>query len=97
MKLKLNKILLLGALVSTSLIASSLTVSCHACHGKNFEKKAMGISAVVKDLNSTSIVTALKGYQDGTYGGKMKGLMRAQVAKLSDKDINSIASEISEK
>ena len=70
------------------------TVACIACHGKNFEKAAMGKSKIVKDLSQEDIVKALTGYKDGSYGGAMKGIMKGQVTKLSEDDIKDIASGI---
>jgi len=68
--------------------------SCVACHGADFEKKAMNVSKVVKDMSKDDIVKALKGYKDGSYGGAMKALMKGQVAKFSDADMEAIATEI---
>ncbi len=70
------------------------TTACAACHGKDFEKKAMGVSKIVKDLTKAEILTALKGYKDGTYGGGMKALMKGQVAALSDADVEAIANKV---
>ena len=67
------------------------TKACAGCHGADFAKKAMGKSKVVSEMTKADIETALKGYKDGSYGGAMKGLMKGQVAKLSDDDIKAIA------
>jgi len=75
-------------------VVSANTAVCKGCHGANFEKKAMGKSKVVKDLSKADIVKALKGYKAGTYGGAMKGLMKGQVAKYSDADLEALAAEI---
>ncbi len=40
-------------------------------------------------------VAALKGYKDGSYGGAMKGVMKGQVARLSDADIQDLATQVS--
>jgi len=48
-------------------------------------------------MSKEDIIKALKGYKDGSYGGAMKGVMKGQVAKLSDKDIEEIAEKISKK
>ena len=77
-----------------SLFANVSTAKCVGCHGANFEKKALGKSKVVKDMTKADIEKALKGYKDGTYGGAMKGIMKAQVAGLSDADIKAIAEQI---
>ncbi len=51
----------------------------------------MGNLRLLKIWLKDEIVKALKGYKDGSYGGAMKGVMKGQVAKLSDKDIEEIA------
>ena len=91
----MNKILTVAAVAAFMVTtASANTAVCKGCHGQDFEKKAMGKSKVVKDMTKEEIVTALKGYKDGTYGGAMKGLMKGQVAKFSDADIDALATEI---
>jgi cytochrome c-type protein NapB len=73
------------------------TKACAGCHGENFEKSALNKSKIVKDLTAEEITKALKGYKDGTYGGAMKGIMKGQVAKLSDDDIKDIAEKYGKK
>jgi len=65
--------------------------SCTGCHGKNFEKAAMGKSKKVNEMTKADIEKALKGYKDGSYGGAMKAMMKGQAAKLSDEEIKGIA------
>jgi len=67
--------------------------ACAGCHGTSLEKKAMGVSKVVSEMSKADIVTAIKGYKDGSYGGSMKALMKGQVASLSDADIEAIANK----
>ncbi len=88
------KIMALGSLLTASTLYGASTATCIGCHGASFEKKAMGVSKVVKDMSKEDIVKAIKGYKDGSYGGSMKALMKSQVASLSDADIDSIASSI---
>jgi cytochrome c len=45
-------------------------------------------------MAKADIVAALNGYKDGTYGGPMKGVMKGQVAGLSDADMQAIADMI---
>jgi len=45
-------------------------------------------------MTKEEIVAALKGYKDGSYGGPMKGMMKGQVASLSDADMAAIADSI---
>ena len=81
-------------LLSISASAANTTV-CAGCHGKNFEKSAMGQSKIVKDMSKDDIIKALKGYKDGSYGhSPMKGVMAGQAKKLSDADIEEIATSI---
>ncbi|WP_421716937.1 c-type cytochrome [Arcobacter arenosus] len=82
----------------TSLFANDgagLYQSCAACHGINAEKAALGKSQIIKGWDAAKIETALKGYKDGSYGGAMKGVMKGQVARLSDADIKALAEYIS--
>ena len=70
------------------------TATCAGCHGANFENHAMGKSKIVKDMTKADIITALKGYKDGSYGGAMKGVMKGQADPLSDAQIEAIANKI---
>jgi len=81
------------SMVSTSAFAAN-TAGCVGCHGADFEKKALNVSKIVKDMNKADIITALNGYKDGSYGGAMKGVMKGQVTKLTAEDIESIATQI---
>ena len=83
----MKKIIL--SLASLGLLAAAASATdninaCKSCHGQHFEKHALGKSKIVKDMSEKEIVTALKGYKDGTYGGSMKGIMKGQVARISD-------------
>ena len=81
----------IGSLTVATADGAALFKKCSACHGATAEKKALGKSAVIKGWDATKTVAALKGYKVGTYGGPMKGLMKAQVATLDDAQIESIA------
>ncbi|HIO90559.1 MAG TPA: c-type cytochrome [Campylobacterales bacterium] len=83
-------ILSLTVLAVTSLFAANTAV-CAGCHGAKGEKKALGKSKVINEIAPAEIETILKGYKDGSYGGAMKGVMKGQVAKLSDADIAELA------
>ena len=80
-------------LMTISASSEANLAGCTGCHGKDFEKKAMNVSKIVKDMSNADIVTALKGYQEDK-GGAMKAIMKGQVAKLSDADIAEIATAI---
>ena len=79
---------------TTALMAGVNAGACKGCHGQNFEKKALGKSKVVSELSHADIATALKGYKAGTFGGPMKGLMKGQVAKYSDADLDAFSATI---
>ena len=66
------------------------TAACAGCHGKDFEKKALNVSKIVKDMKKADIVTALKGYKEGK-GGAMKAVMMGQVKALTDEQMTAIA------
>jgi cytochrome c553 len=68
---------------------------CASCHGANAEKKAMNKSQVIKGWESAKTIAAINGYKDGTYGSTMKGVMKAQVSRLSDAEIKAVAKYIS--
>ena len=77
--------------LATASMAAVNTKACASCHGQNFEKHALGKSKVVSDMTHAEIATALKGYKTGSYGGPMKALMKGQVAKYSDPDLDAFA------
>ncbi|MCK5855370.1 MAG: cytochrome C [Sulfurovaceae bacterium] len=78
-------------LLTVSSFAEVNVKSCTGCHGNALEKKAMGVSKVLTAMKKADIVTALKGYKDGSYGGKLKAVMKSFSTKLSDAEINAIA------
>ncbi|MGM0622472.1 MAG: c-type cytochrome [Campylobacterota bacterium] len=83
-----------NGLQSSEKSAQELYVSCIACHGAKAEKKALGASEVIAGWDVEKTVKALKGYKDGSYGGKMKASMTGQVRNLSDADIQKLAQHI---
>ena len=91
---KLIMALSLIGLLAISVSADVNLKACAGCHGQAWEKKALGKSKVVSDMNATAISVALIGYKDGTYGGAMKGLMKGQVAKYSDTELVKASAEI---
>ena len=88
---KIVKLVAIASLMAPAVYAEVNLSACAGCHGKNFEKSAMGKSKVVKDMSKADIAKALTGYKDGSYGGAMKGIMKGQVAKLSAEDIKVVA------
>jgi len=80
--------------MSSVAMAAVNGAACASCHGKNFEKHALGKSKIVKDLTHAEIATALKGYKAGTFGGPMKGVMKGQIGRYSDAEIEAFAQTI---
>jgi len=93
--MKKFSILILSISAFSFLYANDINLkSCAACHGQNFEKSALNKSKIVKDMTNKDIRTALKGYKEGSYGGTMKGVMKGQVVRYSDKELEEIADTI---
>jgi len=92
------KKIVIASIATLALVsAASAAVNSHACmgcHGAHFEKKALGKSKIVANLSHAEIATALKGYKAGTFGGPMKGVMKGQVARYSDADLDAFAQTI---
>ena len=89
----MKKVLLLTSILACAVFANPYA-KCIGCHGANGEKVALGKSKIIKDMTKADFIAAMKGYKDGSYGGPMKGLMKGQVAPLSDADIEAIANQI---
>ena len=87
----------IAALTLTSVAMAGVNgAACAACHGKTFEKPAMGKSKVVKDMTHAEIETALLGYKNtaGFGHSPMKGAMAGQVKRYSDADLKAFAQTI---
>jgi cytochrome c553 len=68
---------------------------CASCHGKDGEKSALNNSEAIAGWERQRLITALKGYKDGSYGGKMKAIMQGQSKPLSDTEIELLSDFIS--
>ena len=74
---------------------AALFTKCAGCHGAKGEKHALGKSNIIAGQSKADLVKKIKGYQDGSYGGAMKGLMVSQVKGLNDAQIEALADYIS--
>lgn len=83
--------------VKTSAINASelFTQKCVSCHGSKGEKVALGKSQIIADFNEQQLKDAMYGYQAGTYGKEMKGLMQGQVKSFTPEQIDALAKYIS--
>jgi len=74
---------------------AALYAKCVGCHGANGEKAALGKSAVITGQDAAKTVEQLNGYKAGTLNQHgMGGLMKGQVASMSDADIKAVADYI---
>lgn len=98
--MKMSLVVLLISLASSSVLMgvedakSVYTKKCVTCHGINGEKKALGIARELNTLSKNEIETALKGYKNGTLGGKYKKLKKGLVNTLSKDDILALSAYI---
>ena len=76
-------------LLNTTTLAVDLT-TCIGCHGKYFEKPAMNLSRIVKDLKEDEIRNALNGYKEGSHGGSMQEVMSKQISKFTKSEVEEI-------
>jgi cytochrome c-type protein NapB len=84
------KKIVLGTLICGVVAFAAVNLgACKGCHGANFEKMALGKSKVVGNMTKAEVSASLVGYKAGTYGGPMKGIMKAQVAKYSNDELES--------
>jgi len=84
------KKIVLGTIVCGAVAFAGVNLgACAGCHGKNFEKHALGKSKIVANMTKAEVSAALVGYKNGTYGGPMKGVMKGQVARYSEADLKS--------
>lgn len=75
--------------------AALYTQKCASCHGAKAEKAALNKSQIIAQFSEIQVKEALKGYQAGTYGKEMKGLMQGQAKALDDAQIDALAKHIS--
>ncbi len=90
----MKKIVIAASLLFASAAFAGSYDKCATCHGIAGEKAAMGKSKIIKDMSKADFVSALKGYQNGTYGGATKGVMTAQVKGMDEATMNEIAATI---
>lgn len=69
---------------------------CKACHGEHGDKKAGGQSVQISQLPKNEIVAALKDYRSGKRSAHGMGqVMKSEMLKNSDEEIESLATYIS--
>lgn len=88
-------LLFLGCSNKPADVAALYKDNCASCHGKQGELRAFGKSEVIYNWSEDDLRSALIGYQEGTFGGSMKGLMRTEVDGLTRAQIDALAEYIS--
>ena len=84
------KNIILGVLTLTTITFAQVDEkSCKACHGVYYEKAALGVSKIVKDMTKSEVSAALIGYKNGTYGSYMKGVMYTNVKMYTNKELST--------
>ncbi len=79
-----KKVVLILMLINIGLFASYISV-CQKCHGKNFEKRALGKSRIVKNLKKEEIKKRLLFFKTSN------SIMKSYASNLSKKQIEQIA------
>jgi cytochrome c553 len=95
----MKRVIFAGMVLVSSMFAAdgaALYKKCISCHGAAGEKSALGKSKILIEMSLEENITALKGYQDGSYGGPMKALMKGQVANYSDEEIEVVSKYVIE-
>jgi cytochrome c553 len=69
--------------------------ACAACHGREADRKALGVSKVIANMSEVNIYRSLLGYKSGRYGGRMKGIMKGQVARYDKAQLRDVAAYVS--
>jgi len=76
--------------------APAIYAACAGCHGKDGKLKALGKSAIIAGQSKEDIITKINGYKAGTRNVTgMGSLMKGQVGKLTDANIEEIATYLS--
>lgn len=85
------------AMASETPEAPAAYAKCTGCHGANGKTKALGKSAVIAGQDKEALITSLKEYKAGTKNvAGMGSLMKAQVATMSDEEIEAVAEYLSQ-
>jgi len=75
---------------------AALYSKCKSCHGANGRIKALGKSEIIAGQNAEDLVKKITEYKAGTRNVSGMGqLMKGQVGSLSDEDIKTVSTYIS--
>ncbi|GIU01413.1 hypothetical protein TSL6_19190 [Sulfurovum sp. TSL6] len=86
-----------AAVPATPPASPAAYAKCKGCHGANGKTKALGKSAVIAGQDKEALITSLNEYKAGTKNvAGMGSLMTAQVATMSDEEIEAVAEYLSQ-
>jgi len=94
----IKKILLISALLTSSLIAANganIYKKCSKCHGENGKHKAFGKSSKIAGSKTEQTISVLNIFKNMSKYDKFAKVMNKQVSKLSDEEIRAVAEYIS--
>ena len=66
---------------SIDVLNSIKTDTCEACHGNDLTKSALNKSLDITKMSKDEFTKAMLGYQNGTYGGTLKSIMKIHADK----------------
>ena len=86
-----------AAVPATPPASPAAYAKCKGCHGADGKTKALGKSAVIAGQDKEALMTSLNEYKAGTKNvAGMGSLMTAQVATMSDEEIEAVAEYLSQ-
>lgn len=92
----MKKVLLFATMLATTYLfaadGATLTSTCVGCHGVNFSKAPLGRTNHIIKGSKDRIAKRIKYYQNPEESDEM--VMKAQVVKFSDAQINTVAAYI---
>lgn len=91
MKLMLGIAVLTLTMTAMAADGKVLYKKCIACHGKDGSKVALKVGKPLKGQKEADLYKKMKGYLDGTYGGKKKAIMKRNITKYSDDELKALA------
>lgn len=66
---------------SKNVLDSIKTDTCKSCHGNDLTKSALNKSLDITKMSKDEFTKAMLGYQNGTYGGTLKSIMKIHADK----------------
>lgn len=66
---------------SKNVLDSIKTDTCKTCHGNDLTKSALNKSLDITKMSKDEFTKAMLGYQNGTYGGTLKSIMKIHADK----------------